>query len=248
MIAKLRRSVLAVLWAWVGFVVAGLGFQKMIEYDDFVEVAREKAVVGAAFDAVVVGAIVTLLAVSVGGLPVAYAALRGAFAEGRKDVPLLFVVPLLALVVFVGYTLLLMRVIYPSVGPLKVHASLNVAFFLSLVAVFLLAAIASTAVATRVSWAPARRSRGWRSSRSWQPVPARRRFRSPGGYRHESLRARNARARAIIRGGIRNTLPLPAWSSFPEQRKSWPTPTTIRRTGASTARATPCASAGSAIP
>jgi hypothetical protein len=145
MIAKLRRSVLAVLWAWVGFVVAGSGFQKMTEYDDFVEVAREKAVVGAAFDAVVVGAVVALLAVSVGGLPVAYAALRGAFAEGRKDVPLLFVVPLLALVVFVGYTLLLMRVIYPAVGPLKVHASLNVAFFLSLVAVFLLAAIASTA-------------------------------------------------------------------------------------------------------
>jgi len=145
MVTKLRGTVLAVLWAWVGFVVAGTGFQKMTEYDDFVEAARENVVVGTAFETVVVGAVVALLAVSAGGLPVAYAALRSALAEGRKDVPLLFAVPPLALVVFVGYTLLLTRVIYPSVGPLAVHSPLNVAFFLSLVAVFLLAAIASTA-------------------------------------------------------------------------------------------------------
>jgi hypothetical protein len=35
-ISKMRSSLLAVFWAWVGFVVAGVGFQKMIEYEDFV--------------------------------------------------------------------------------------------------------------------------------------------------------------------------------------------------------------------
>ena len=55
MVARLRGSVLAVLWAWALLVVAGAGFQKMTEYDDFVRAARENAVVGVAFDAVVGG-------------------------------------------------------------------------------------------------------------------------------------------------------------------------------------------------
>ncbi len=92
-IARMRTSVLAVLWAWVGVVVAGVGFQKMTEYEDFVEAARRNVVVGAASDAVVVGAVVALAAVVVGGLPIALVAMRRALAEGRKDVQLLFCVP-----------------------------------------------------------------------------------------------------------------------------------------------------------
>ena len=147
-IARMRTSVLAVLWAWVGVAVAGVGFQKMTEYEDFVEAARRNVVVGAAFDAVVAGAVVALAAVLVGGLPIALVAMRRALAEGRKDVPLLFCVPPLSLVGFVGYTLLLVKVIYTALGSVPVHAALNVTLFLSLVGAFLLAAVASAAAIT----------------------------------------------------------------------------------------------------
>ena len=67
---RMRKSVLVVLWAWVGLVVAGVGFRKMTEYEDFVRVARENALVGAASDAVVIGAVLALVAVVVGGVSV----------------------------------------------------------------------------------------------------------------------------------------------------------------------------------
>jgi hypothetical protein len=145
---RMRSSVLGVLWAWVGLVVAGVGFQKMAEYEDFVEAARENPLVGLSFDAIVGGAVVTLAAVVAGGAPVALAALRGAIAQGRRDVVLLLCVPPLSLAGFVGYVLLVGRVIYPSLGDLSVHDALNVELFLSLGGAFLVAAVASAGAVT----------------------------------------------------------------------------------------------------
>jgi hypothetical protein len=68
-VGRIRRSILLVLWAWVGVVVAGVGFQKLTEYEDFVRAAGESAPVAWAFDAVVVGALVALAAVLAGGYP-----------------------------------------------------------------------------------------------------------------------------------------------------------------------------------
>lgn len=142
---RMRSSVLGVLWAWVGLVVAGVGFQKMTEYDDFVRAARENALIGAAFDAVVIGAVVALMAVAAGGAPIAFVAVRRAHTERRKDVPLLFCVPPLCVAVFVGYVLALVKIFYPEPGRMAVHGSVNVALFLSLAVAFLLAAVASVA-------------------------------------------------------------------------------------------------------
>lgn len=144
-IPKMRTSLLVVLWAWAGFVAAGVGFQKMSEYEDFVSAARENLAVGISFETVVVGAVVALAAVVVGGVPIVLAAVRQALAEGRRDVPLLFCVPLFSAAAFVGYVLVLVKVIYPSLGRLAVHDALNVALFVSLTGAFLLAAAASVA-------------------------------------------------------------------------------------------------------
>ena len=76
MASRMRGSV---LWAWVGLVVAGLGFRKMTEYDHFVRVAHDKALVGVAF--------VALAAVTAGCAPVAFVTLRKALAEGRSGGP-----------------------------------------------------------------------------------------------------------------------------------------------------------------
>jgi hypothetical protein len=145
MVARLRGSVLVVLWAWALLVVAGVGFQKMSEYDDFVRAARENAVVGVAFDAVVGGAVLALAAVLIGGAPIGFAATRRALAEGRRDVPLLLSVPPLSLAAFVGYVLVLTKIIYPALGTLAVHDAVNVALFLSVAGAFLVAAVVSVA-------------------------------------------------------------------------------------------------------
>ena len=147
---RMLSSVLLVLWAWVGLVAAGVGFQKMTEYDDFVRAARDNVAVGVAFHAVVIGAVLALAAFTVGSAPIAFAALQKALAEGRKDVPIMFCVPLLSLAAFVGYTLVLVRVVYPALGHPDVHDPVNVALFLSLVGAFLLAVLASVWAASAV--------------------------------------------------------------------------------------------------
>lgn len=142
---RIRGSVLLVLWVWAFLVAAGVGFQKMTEYEDFVRAARDSVVVGVSFYAVVVGAVLALAAVVVGGLPVALAAMRKALVEGRRDVPLLFCVPLFSLAGFFGYVLVLTRVLFPFLGGLAIQGIADVVLFLSLVVAFLLAAVASVA-------------------------------------------------------------------------------------------------------
>jgi hypothetical protein len=107
MISTLRRSLLTIFCAYVGFILAGLAFQKMTEYDDFVNAARTHSVVGLSFNLVVIGSVVALLAILAGGLPIAIAVIRSAFAQKRRGPLLLLAVPILAFSVFLGTTLLL---------------------------------------------------------------------------------------------------------------------------------------------
>src|SRR5258705_5198684 len=103
---RVRASEIAVFCAYIGFVFAGIGFQKMTEYDDFMVAARTHADIGVAYTAVVVGSAVALLAVLAGGVPLALAAVRYALATNRRDIPLLFGVPVLAFGVLLGYSVL----------------------------------------------------------------------------------------------------------------------------------------------
>jgi hypothetical protein len=140
MFATLRRSVLTIFCTYVGFILAGWGFQKMTEYDDFQEVARTHSVVGLSFNLVVFGAVVALLAVLAGGLPIAVAVIRSALARKRRGPLFLLAVPILAFAVFLGTTLLLEAIDHPGTQPvwrLFLHRGL---FFGMLLA----AAIAST--------------------------------------------------------------------------------------------------------
>lgn len=100
---RVRMSEIAVFCAYIGFVFAGMGFQKMTEYDDFMDAARTHADIGAGYMAVVVGSAVALLAVLAGGVPLALVAMRYALATNRRDIPLLFGVPVLAFGALLGY-------------------------------------------------------------------------------------------------------------------------------------------------
>src|SRR5262249_5445837 len=105
-VSRVRMSEIAVFCAYIGFVLAGMGFQKMTEYDDFMDAARSHADIGVSYTTVMVGSGVALLAVLAGGVPLALAALGHALVAKRWDIPLLFGVPVLALAVLLGYVVL----------------------------------------------------------------------------------------------------------------------------------------------
>ncbi len=139
---RARASAITVLRAYSLFVVAGVGFAKMPEYDGVAEVTRAHPVIGLAFALTAAGSLVALLAVVAGVLPLAIAALRAARAARRRDIPLLFAVPPLALAAFVGITILLERLTH---GPSRVA-------LLCFVGAFVLAALVSaTAVSVAIT-------------------------------------------------------------------------------------------------
>src|SRR5690348_1403763 len=76
MIARLRSAAIAVFCAYIAFVVAGMGYQKLSEYEDFTAAGQAHPIIGLAHTLIAVVAGVALLAVLAGGLPLAFAALR----------------------------------------------------------------------------------------------------------------------------------------------------------------------------
>jgi len=110
----LRSSVLTIFCAYVGFILAGMGFQKLTEDAQFQQVAQTWNLVGLAFHLVVMGAVVALLAVTAGGLPIVAAVIRSALAR-RRYAPLCgLAVPFLAFAVFLSVTLFLETINRPG--------------------------------------------------------------------------------------------------------------------------------------
>jgi hypothetical protein len=145
MFLTLRRSVLTIFCAYVGMILAGMAFQKLTEYDDFQEAARSSLVVGLSFHLVIIAAVVALLAVLAGGLPVAVAVVRSALVRKRYSSLFLLIVPVLAFFAFLGVTLFLDSL--KGAGP---HAGL---FFGTLIAAALVspAALCLAVVRSEIS-------------------------------------------------------------------------------------------------
>jgi hypothetical protein len=101
-VQRLRGAEIAIFCAFIAFVVAGIGFQKMTEYDDFLDLAHTRLEVGLPFYVIVFGSAALLLAILVGGLPVAYVALRQALAARSWGIVALFAVPVVCFLALVG--------------------------------------------------------------------------------------------------------------------------------------------------
>jgi hypothetical protein len=153
MIAKLRRSEITVLCAYVAFVVAGLAFAKLTEDAEFVAAAGAHAGVGTAFQVVLIGACLSLAAALAGALPIGLAVVRGALARRRRDVLGLLSVPPLALAVWVAFSVVPFRWLVQVVGPRPIHDPVNPLLAMTWMGLFVLAVVAS---ATAVSLAVAR--------------------------------------------------------------------------------------------
>lgn len=132
---RVRSSVITVFGAYIAFVVAGMGFQKLTEYDDFTDAAKAHALIGVSFNVIFYGSAVALLAILIGGLPLAFAALRYALSARRFDIPLLFAVPVVVFGVLIGYG----AIVRTLTGGENLHLG-----FAGLIGVLILGAIAST--------------------------------------------------------------------------------------------------------
>lgn len=150
MIERLRLSELAVFASWIVFVVAGLAFQRMTDGAPYTGIAETQPTVAWAYLAVIVGAVISLGAVTFAGLPIAVAIARRAIAARNWRHVALLAVPPAALAIWVGITVMLTslgdppadggwRAFVDSARPL-----LGEAAFLMWVGVFVVAAIAST--------------------------------------------------------------------------------------------------------
>jgi len=139
MTERLRNAELALLTGWVVFVIGGIGFQRMTEYQAFTSAAGDHLGIGVAFDVVVVGAVVGLLGVIAAGLPIALAIARSALRERRWRQLALLAVPVVSAATWLGITGLLLQVPDSAVSD-----GFRVAVFALWVGAFLVAAVAST--------------------------------------------------------------------------------------------------------
>ncbi len=83
MVERLRGSVLGVLCGYAVFVVAGAGYQKLTEYEDFTAAANRDAALGVTSRTIVVASVVALAATVAAGAPIGLATVRQALA-GRR--------------------------------------------------------------------------------------------------------------------------------------------------------------------
>lgn len=144
--SRMRSSAILVFCAYIVFVVIGLGFQKSTEDIVKSNVPTAYPGVGLAYNAVIAGAVIALLATLAGGLPIAFAALRQSWRARRWGSVALFAVPPIALAVWLGWTWTLLNVIFPNNRAANdLTTTTGHLYVYSWIALFIVAAIASVA-------------------------------------------------------------------------------------------------------
>ncbi len=147
---RMRASAIMVFCAYIAFVVLGMGFQKSTEDVVKSSVPTAHPGIALAYTIVIAGAVIALLATLAGGLPIAFAALRQAYTARRWGIIALFAVPPIALVVWLGWTYILLNVIFPSDKATSGVGPASHPYIYSWVALFIVAAIASVAAVSTV--------------------------------------------------------------------------------------------------
>jgi hypothetical protein len=144
LMVQYRRSASLIFAAFIAFVIAGIGFQKSGEYIMQSSLPDAYPTLSIAYNAMMVGAVVALLAVLVGGIPIAFAALRYAVAHRRGDILARFAVPPVALLVIIAA---LFTVVSNNIGgntAATIHSPARFAAIGGLALLFILGAVAST--------------------------------------------------------------------------------------------------------
>lgn len=138
-----RRSASVIFAAFIAFVIAGIGFQKSNEDIMKTALPTTHPLLALSYHAMMVGAIVALLAVLIGGIPLAFAAVSYALANRRRDILARFMVPLVALLVIAAGAFIVVKFNIGGNTAATIHTPARFAAIGSLVALFILGAVAS---------------------------------------------------------------------------------------------------------
>ena len=143
---KLRTAILMVFAAYIAFIVAGMSVYGFADDSPFIPMMQTDKLLALAWSTLQISALVALLAIVIGGMPLAWTIIRRALSSNRKDLQLLLVPPLafLALVLYIAVA----SVNVNQTGPEPTAAGR--AWMWGLIAVFILGAIASTAAVWKV--------------------------------------------------------------------------------------------------
>jgi hypothetical protein len=145
MLARLRVANVAVFCSWIAFVLAGLALNGLMDDSAFVPLVRERADLHAAWLVLQVGAVIALLAVLAGGLPIALAVWRNSPAQRRW-----FLVPLICfLLIATPPAIVIFRTITGIERPTTTPPPWAAPAFLAYQAIFVLGAVASTFAVAR---------------------------------------------------------------------------------------------------
>jgi len=151
MINKLRTTILIVFAAYIGFIIAGLSLLGLADDSPMIPLMNQDMPLLVAWRFLQLGSAVALVAVVIGGLPLALSLIRGALSSNHRSLALLLVpvVSFLAFLLYGGFIFLVgtrriqIAGVYPVVpqGAFPPGNRLMLAGFMVL---FILGAIAST--------------------------------------------------------------------------------------------------------
>ncbi len=148
---KLRTTILVVFASFIGFVIAGFALVGIADDSPMVPLMHTNSALSVSWKLIQAGAVIALLAILVGGLPLWITLIRQAFKVNRRMLPLL-AVPVIALLVLLAYTAFVFLV---STGRILISGVVQVVpggsfppgnrlLLSGLILVFILGAVAST--------------------------------------------------------------------------------------------------------
>ena len=151
MLNKLRTTVLIVFAAFIGFIIAGMALVGIVDGSPMVPLMKTDPAPALAMSVIRIGAVVALLAIVVGGLPLAITVIRRALSSDRRNLWLLLVpvISFFALMLYFGFIFLVatsriqIAGVVPAVQPANFPAG-NRLMLAGLMLVFILGAVTST--------------------------------------------------------------------------------------------------------
>jgi hypothetical protein len=143
MINKLRSTVLFVFAAYIAFIVAGFSLNGLMDDSQLVPLTWSNPALSVSYTIIEIGAVIGLLAIVIGGAPLAWTIIRRAFTSQRKDLGLLLV-PLFSFLALVAYFLMMVYFAFNTSILDQNGSPAGLKLMWGLIAVFIAGAVAST--------------------------------------------------------------------------------------------------------